>query len=61
MTTHDRLAGILALPVVIALAFVEPALGLVVGFAVFAAAQKALPHVRLPRLRAGRSLGTRVG
>jgi hypothetical protein len=49
MTSHDHIAGALALPIVVVLAFVEPALGLVGGFAVFAAAHKALPLLQRAR------------
>ena len=49
MTTHEYVAGAFALPVVVALASIDPALGLVVGFAVFAATRKALPLIRRPR------------
>jgi hypothetical protein len=51
MITHEYVAGAFALPVVVALASVEPALGLVVGFTVYAGALN-LPKraVRSPRL-----------
>ena len=48
MTTHEYAAGAVALPVVVALASVEPALGLVVGFAVFAGVLR-LPRVAVRR------------
>ncbi len=51
MSSYEWIAGTLALPVVIGLALVEPALGLVAGFAVFAAVLKALSLVRRARVR----------
>lgn len=50
MTTHELIAGAVALPIVIALAFVEPAVGLVAGFVAFAAVLKVLPLARRARV-----------
>ena len=47
---HEWIAGALALPVVIGLALVEPALGLVAGFVVYVTVLKALPLLRRARV-----------
>ncbi len=47
---HEWIAGALALPVVIGLALVEPALGLVAGFVVYVAVLKTVPRLRRARI-----------
>jgi hypothetical protein len=49
LTPRDAAAGASAFPVAVLLALVEPALGLIAGFAVFLAVQRV--PLRLPRLR----------
>jgi hypothetical protein len=49
VTPRDAAAGASALPVAVFLALMEPALGLLVGFAVFLAVQRV--PLRVPRLR----------
>jgi hypothetical protein len=53
LTPRDAAAGASALPVVVLLATVEPALGLAAGYAVFLGVRSArvrLPRARMPRL-----------
>jgi hypothetical protein len=49
VTPRDAAAGASALPVAVLLALVEPALGLIAGFAVFLAVERV--PLRVPRLR----------
>ena len=47
---HEWIAGALALPVVIGLSLVAPALGLVAGFVVYVVVLKTLPRLRSARV-----------
>jgi hypothetical protein len=61
MTRFDAYAGAVSVPVTTGLALVEPALGLAVGFALFATVNVALRAVRLPRVRLQRRLRVESG